>query len=204
MGLFDWLRGADSNITIADDYIWLTNAAKLNGLWSDVLDENGNAQVGIATLLVAHFPSVLSELQTRLERVNFGANRITLALASHLGSTTLPMALTDQPQGLRIIVAERHPLPPHDEQIVQFARKCPCLCTIVHHLALDEPLMRLFAGEWVTPMLERMGMTEDQPLQSKMITRRMRQTQKQIEQQAVGDVTTDSAEQWFQQNCPKT
>ncbi|MEM6470782.1 MAG: SEC-C metal-binding domain-containing protein [Planctomycetota bacterium] len=49
-------------------------------------------------------------------------------------------------------------------------------------LSLEDDLMRIFAGEWVKNMMERIGMREDDPLESKLVTRRIAAAQKKVEE----------------------
>ncbi|MEO1616421.1 MAG: SEC-C metal-binding domain-containing protein [Planctomycetota bacterium] len=49
-------------------------------------------------------------------------------------------------------------------------------------LSLEDDLMRIFAGEWVKNMMERIGMKEDEPLESKLVTRRIAAAQKKVEE----------------------
>ncbi|KAA5544317.1 preprotein translocase subunit SecA [Roseiconus nitratireducens] len=49
-------------------------------------------------------------------------------------------------------------------------------------LSLEDDLMRIFAGEWVKGMMERIGMREDEPLESKLVTRRIAAAQKKVEE----------------------
>ncbi|MEL6108879.1 MAG: SEC-C metal-binding domain-containing protein, partial [Planctomycetota bacterium] len=49
-------------------------------------------------------------------------------------------------------------------------------------LSLEDDLMRIFAGEWVKGMMERIGMKEHEPLESKIVTRRIASAQKKVEE----------------------
>ena len=51
------------------------------------------------------------------------------------------------------------------------------------YLALEDDLMRIFAKEWVSNLLQRLGMEEGVPIESKMITRRIETAQKAVEGQ---------------------
>src|SRR6202047_3252901 len=51
------------------------------------------------------------------------------------------------------------------------------------YLALEDDLMRIFAKEWVSTLLQRLGMEEGVPIESKMISRRIETAQKAVETQ---------------------
>src|SRR5437762_2150975 len=51
------------------------------------------------------------------------------------------------------------------------------------YLALEDDLMRLFAKEWVSGLLQRLGMEEGVPIESRLISRRIEAAQKAVEAQ---------------------
>jgi preprotein translocase subunit SecA len=72
----------------------------------------------------------------------------------------------------------------------------------LHHVSLEDPLLRTFAGEWVQGVLQRLGMKENEAIESRMVTRRLQVAAQKIESQAISDMAADSAEEWLQRNCP--
>jgi preprotein translocase subunit SecA len=50
-------------------------------------------------------------------------------------------------------------------------------------LSLEDDLMRIFAREWVSTLLQRMGMEEGMPIESRMISNRIEAAQKAVEGQ---------------------
>jgi hypothetical protein len=204
MGLFDWLKRDDGNVEIGEDRVWITAEAKLAGIASQVLDADKRANKPFATILVAHFANVLQQLQTLIEDGQSGDNRVLVALAETLDPRAAPLTHFEQSGWLQIVVAERHPLRSHDEAIIEFARTLPCRCRVVRHLSLDDPVVRIFAGDSVKQLLGRLGMSEDEAIESRMVSRRILDAVKKIEQRAAGDLPAGSAEEWLQLNCPKS
>ena len=51
------------------------------------------------------------------------------------------------------------------------------------YLSLEDDLMRIFAKEWVSNLLQRLGMEEGVPIESRLITRRIEAAQKAVEGQ---------------------
>ena len=49
-------------------------------------------------------------------------------------------------------------------------------------LSLEDDLMRIFAGDFVKSVMERMGMSEGEAIESKMVTRRIAAAQKKVEE----------------------
>src|SRR5262245_48756081 len=50
------------------------------------------------------------------------------------------------------------------------------------YLSLQDDLMRIFAGEWVSNLLSRLGMQEGEAIESRMVSRRITAAQKKVEE----------------------
>src|SRR5205807_2104058 len=50
------------------------------------------------------------------------------------------------------------------------------------YLSLEDALMRIFAGEFVKNVLTRLGMKEDEAIESRMVSRRIEGAQKKVEE----------------------
>jgi preprotein translocase subunit SecA len=50
------------------------------------------------------------------------------------------------------------------------------------YLALDDDLMRIFYRDWVSSFMEKLGMTEGQAIESRMVTNAIKNAQKKVEQ----------------------
>lgn len=51
------------------------------------------------------------------------------------------------------------------------------------YLSLEDDLMRRFQGEWVTSVMDRLKLPEDQPLEAKMVSKSIERAQRQVESQ---------------------
>lgn len=199
MGLFDLLFGNKrTNCDIAPDKIWLSTDAKFAGIAKDAAKRS--TQQTAAILLVAHFPDTLARLQEIA--ANSTSAPTTAALATNLTPDLATGLHLDASTTIEFIVAERHPLASVDAHVETFAASLPCRCRLVHHLSLDDPLMQTFAGGWIGQLLENLGMEENECLESKMISRRIRQAQQKLESKAFGNTPAASAAEWMAKNCP--
>jgi len=102
-----------------------------------------------------------------------------------------------------IIVGERHPSPSVDDRLQEFADELPCRCRFSHHVSLEDAVMKVFAGDWVKNVLKQLGMSEDDAIESQMVSRRIRQVQQKIEGRAFGSLDAESAAEWLEKNCPE-
>ena len=201
MGLLNFLFGdkTPSNREVVPDRIWLTTDAKFAGIARDVTDRANTGTVAI--LLVAHFSDVL----VRLNAIAAESSVVPVrALLARDLSADLAASLTlDESATIDVIVAERHPLPSADDRLEEFADAFAFRCRFSHHLSLDDTIFQVFAGPWVQDVLGRLGMTEDEAIESKMVTRRIEQAQRKIETKAYDSLDADSATEWLEKNCPE-
>ncbi len=200
MGLFDRLFGSKSpsNVEALSDRIWISHQSKLDGVRKEVEER---LQGGSSAVLVAHFPDTLDELNGIVAGATSGGAP-TAVLAKNLTLDVAGDLNLDRSTMLDLIVAERHPLVRIDDELLQFAQELPCRCRIVHHLSLEDPLLKVFLGDWVQNLLKRLGMSEDESIESTMVTHRIKQSQQKIANQAFGDSQEHSAAEWFESNMP--
>src|SRR3982074_1250155 len=85
--------------------------------------------------------------------------------------------------GLHILGTERHESRRIDNQLRGRAGRQGDPGSSRFYLALEDDLMRIFAKEWVSKLLERLGMEEGVPIESKLISRRIETAQKAVEGQ---------------------
>ena len=85
--------------------------------------------------------------------------------------------------GLHILGTERHESRRIDNQLRGRAGRQGDPGSSRFYLALEDDLMRIFAKEWVSTLLQRLGMEEGVPIESRMITNRIEKAQKAVEAQ---------------------
>ena len=202
MGIFDWLKTSKTNVDVLDDVIWMTKKAKYSGISATTARFFAEPVRPHAVLLVAHFPDCRQELEGVVQQGGFDRQCVIVATAEHLKGRSAPVAASDDSQTVVILVAERHPLQSHDAAIAEFAGSLPCRCRLVHHVSLEDPVLRIFAGERVQNILQQLGMKENDAIESRMVGRRIQQAAQKIERQAESDMPADSADEWLQRNCP--
>ncbi|HUX46022.1 MAG TPA: preprotein translocase subunit SecA [Terracidiphilus sp.] len=85
--------------------------------------------------------------------------------------------------GLFILGTERHESRRIDNQLRGRAGRQGDPGASRFFLSLEDDLMRIFAKQWVSTLLERLGMEEGVPIESKMISKRIEGAQKAVEGQ---------------------
>lgn len=201
MGFFDFLFGGKrpTNVEVIPDHIWMTTDAKFVGLAKEVAERSNSEAVAI--LLVAHFPEVLARLNELASHQTSGVS-VQAVLASNLATDLAADLNLGESATIDVIVGERHPLPSVDGRLQEFVDELPCRCRLSHHLSLEDPVMAIFADEWIQNLLGKLGMTEEEAIESEMVSRRIKQAQQKIERKAFGSSDAESAAEWLEKNCP--
>ena len=84
--------------------------------------------------------------------------------------------------GLHIIGTERHESRRIDNQLRGRSGRQGDPGSSRFFLSLEDDLMRKFAGEWVSAVLTRLGMEENEAIESKLVSRRIEGAQKKVEE----------------------
>jgi len=83
--------------------------------------------------------------------------------------------------GLHIIGTERHESRRIDNQLRGRSGRQGDPGSSRFFLCLEDDLMRIFASDWVRKMMDRLGMEEDVPIESKLVSKSIERAQKQVE-----------------------
>ncbi len=105
------------------------------------------------------------------------------AMERHAEEVRLEHAAVIEAGGLCILGTERHESRRIDNQLRGRAGRQGDPGASRFYLSLEDDLMRIFAREWVSTLLQRMGMEEGVPIESGMISRRIEAAQKAVEAQ---------------------
>jgi preprotein translocase subunit SecA len=103
--------------------------------------------------------------------------------AKHKAATDAEHAQVIAAGGLFILGTERHESRRIDNQLRGRAGRQGDPGASRFFLSLQDDLMRIFAKEWISTLLQRLGMEEGVPIESKMISRRIEKAQEAVEAQ---------------------
>ncbi|MCH2124504.1 MAG: SEC-C domain-containing protein [Pirellulaceae bacterium] len=84
--------------------------------------------------------------------------------------------------GLHVVATERHEARRIDLQLRGRTGRQGDPGSSRFFLSLEDDLMRIFAGQWVKSILDKLGMQEGEKIESKMVTRRIEAAQKKVEE----------------------
>ncbi|PJH69430.1 preprotein translocase subunit SecA, partial [Salmonella enterica subsp. enterica serovar Typhimurium] len=83
--------------------------------------------------------------------------------------------------GLAVIGTERHESRRIDNQLRGRSGRQGDAGVTQFYLSMEDDLMRRFGSDNLKSMMERMGMDDEQPIESKMISRSVESAQKRVE-----------------------
>jgi len=216
MGFFDLFRSTPSNCAVMPDLIWTTHKGRAVGM----LKRISEAVEHSPALVVCHFPKTLEEVCGVLEIGGVIVNKIeepwnastfadvakapngtaTVTLTEWLPSTDALSAVTRVEEPFPVFVPGRHPLRAEDDRLVSFLNSLPRSTSLQFFMCLDDGIMRVFAGDHVKKMLMALGMSEDEAIESDMVTRRIADAQKKLAKMAASNDRADSVESWMELN----
>ena len=104
-------------------------------------------------------------------------------LNAHSSATKIEHDAVVEAGGLHILGTERHESRRVDNQLRGRAGRQGDPGASRFYLSLEDDLMRIFAREWVSTLLQSLGMEEGVPIESRMISRRIEAAQKAVETQ---------------------
>ncbi|MES2394066.1 MAG: preprotein translocase subunit SecA, partial [Acidobacteriota bacterium] len=107
----------------------------------------------------------------------------TATIARHQDATKAEHDAVIEAGGLHILGTERHESRRVDNQLRGRAGRQGDPGSSRFFLSLEDDLMRIFAREWVGTLLQRLGMEEGVPIESRMISKRIESAQQQVESQ---------------------
>jgi preprotein translocase subunit SecA len=105
------------------------------------------------------------------------------AIEAHATSTKSEHDAVIEAGGLHILGTERHESRRVDNQLRGRAGRQGDPGSSRFFLSLEDDLMRIFAREWVSTLLQSLGMEEGVPIESRMISKRIEGAQKAVESQ---------------------
>jgi preprotein translocase subunit SecA len=217
VGFWEWLSGGAQRVRVADDVVWMTRAAKLRGLARAVHDQLGQ---GHPVLVVAHFRATLAEVREALggpggpglddpKQLSADAlrhaeggsgRRALLAPAQELVADNYPNPVDEAAGSLSVLVAERHFLRASDDRVVAFVRSLGRPSGVTFHLSLEDPLLRAVTGTWVANVLSSLGLKESEPIESRLVARRIAAAQHRFARKPPEGGQPESAEDWLRLN----
>jgi len=197
-----------------------TFALTRESLWDSIAKSIRLQQsMGKAIWLVVHFPDTYLACQAMLEKhdidyvvetdpVSETWFREKAAVAGPhvrllLSRLVLPLQfendeMADTGSRVAMMVVERHPYAPMDDQLYQFAESLPARMEVGYFLALDDEVVTKMVPREMLDLLKSMGMKDHELVTSSLVTRRLKKAIERKTETAEPAWEAESAADWFQ------
>ena len=184
--MLKWLFGDRSEATVSNDCVWISEAARTNGLQAEV---SRLVSAGLNVMVVAPSKDTFSSLlaaftahqPARCQNV-FDRD----ALLRRFGETpTVAVALADAlphaakpPRDIRleILVYGRNMRRSADDTIAHFANVVGPGARVTFHLTLEDPLLRQ-QSERLKPLIQKLQIPDNEPISHPFVTKAIAQAQ---------------------------
>ncbi len=185
-----------------NDYIYKTEAAKFKAVVEDMIDcyERGQPAL-VGTISVEKSERLASMLKRRgiphevlnakhhAREASIVANagqKGVITIATNMAGRGTDIKLGDEvveAGGLYVLGTERHESRRIDNQLRGRSGRQGDPGASRFYISLEDDLMRLFSGERIHGLMDRLGLEEDMPIEHKLISRSVESAQKRVEEQ---------------------
>jgi preprotein translocase subunit SecA len=182
------------------DLIFKTIEGKFNAVADDIAERNKKGQPVLVGTVAIETSEVISRLLTKrgikhnvLNAKNHAREADIILDAGQLGTVTIATNMagrgTDiklgegvkEVGGLAVVGTERHESRRIDNQLRGRSGRQGDPGVTQFYLSMEDELMRRFGSDNMKTMMERLGMDDTQPIQSKMVSRAVESAQKRVE-----------------------
>ncbi|NCN26471.1 preprotein translocase subunit SecA [bacterium] len=183
-----------------NDLVYRNEAGKYRAVIRDIKEKHeAGRPCLVGTVSVAKSERVSKLLRrdgiphNTLNAKNHGAEAEVIATAGHKGSVTIATNMagrgTDitlgpgvkEAGGLHVIATERHESRRIDNQLRGRAGRQGDPGSSQFYLSLEDDLMRIFAGDRVINIMDKVGMEEDEPISAGLVSKSIANAQKRVE-----------------------
>ncbi len=127
--------------------------------------------------------------QKEADIVAKAGQRSIVTIATNMAGRGTDIKLSDEVKnagGLAIVGTERHESRRVDRQLRGRAGRQGDPGSSVFFISLEDNLMRLFGSERIAPLMDKMGLEDDEMIENSFITKRIEQAQKKVEENHFG------------------
>jgi preprotein translocase subunit SecA len=185
-----------------NDYIFKTKDAKFRAVVEEIVEANERGQPVLVGTISVEVSEMLSGMLTRrgiqhnvLNAKNHAREAETIAEAGQRGAVTIATNMAGRGVdiqlgegvtelgGLYIVGTERHESRRIDNQLRGRSGRQGDPGRSRFFLSAEDDLIRIFSGDRIYKILDRLGPGEDLPIEAKMLTKTVEGAQKKVEEQ---------------------
>lgn len=182
------------------DVVYKTEMGKFIAVVNEIAEAHKTGQPVLVGTVSIERSEVLSELlkkkgvphrvlnakyhEQEAEIVSHAGEKGNITIATNMAGRGTDIKLGEgvvELGGLRIIGTERHESRRIDNQLRGRAGRQGDPGSSRFYISLEDDLMRIFGGERIAPMIEKLGFTDEDAIESKMVTRSIENAQRKVE-----------------------
>lgn len=182
------------------DLIYASMEGKFRAVVEDIVERHKIGQPVLVGTVAIETSELISRLLTKkgvrhnvLNAKNHGREAEIIAEAGHQGAVTIATNMAGRGTdiklgegvkelgGLAVIGTERHESRRIDNQLRGRSGRQGDPGVTQFYLSMEDELMRRFGSDNMKSMMERLGMDDTQPIQSKMVSKAVESAQKRVE-----------------------
>ncbi len=182
------------------DLIYASMEGKFNAVVEDIAQRYNNGQPVLVGTVAIETSELISALLTKkgirhnvlnaknhereAEIITSAGQSGTITIATNMAGRGTDIKLGDGVKalgGLAVIGTERHESRRIDNQLRGRSGRQGDEGVTQFYLSMEDELMRRFGSDNMKAMMQRLGMDDSQPIQSKMVTRAVESAQKRVE-----------------------
>jgi preprotein translocase subunit SecA len=185
-----------------NDYIFKTKSAKFNTVVEDIVDAHERGQPVLVGTISVEISEMLSGMLNRrgvphsvlnakqhdreAEIIKDAGQRGSVTIATNMAGRGVDIKLGDgvgELGGLYVIGTERHESRRIDNQLRGRSGRQGDRGRSRFYLSAEDDLVRIFAGDRMYKILDRLGPGDDLPIEARMLTKTVEGAQKKVEEQ---------------------
>ena len=182
------------------DLVYKTMNGKFNAVVDEIVERHKAGQPVLVGTVAIETSELISQLLKRkgvkhevLNAKNHEREADIIALAGHRGAVTIATNMAGRGTdiklgegirelgGLAVIGTERHESRRIDNQLRGRSGRQGDPGVTTFYLSMEDELMRRFGSENLSVMMDRLGLDDSQPIESKMVSRAVESAQKRVE-----------------------
>ncbi|AGK99074.1 preprotein translocase subunit SecA [Clostridium pasteurianum] len=182
------------------DLVYKTEMGKFNAIVDEIVETNKNGQPVLVGTVSIEKSEVLSELLKRkgirhqvlnakyhekeAEIISRAGEKGSITIATNMAGRGTDIKLGDDVVefgGLKIIGTERHESRRIDNQLRGRSGRQGDPGSSRFYVSLEDDLMRIFGSDKLSGMVDRLGLQDDEAIESKMVSNAIENAQKKVE-----------------------
>src|SRR4051795_8400934 len=195
-----------TNVPVArkdeQDYVFKTKEGKFTAVTQDIKERYEKGQPVLVGTIAVETSEYLSQLLTRegvrhsvlnakehareAEIIKDAGQKGSVTIATNMAGRGVDIKIDDEVRalgGLYVLATERHESRRIDNQLRGRSGRQGDPGETRFYLSGEDDLVRLFAGDRIKSIMERFSIPDDQPMESKLLTRQIEGAQKKVEEQ---------------------